>query len=64
MLMGACFVDNPNMATPDTRPGLLEGRQVLVMGLASPQSFGQSVREQEVKVRMCCMVSKIDDSQE
>lgn len=36
------------MSTVEGRPGLLEGRQVLVMGLLSPQSFAWAIGERAV----------------
>ena len=36
------------MATLETRPGLLEGKQVLVMGLLSPQSYAWSIGEEAI----------------
>lgn len=37
------------MVTAESRPGLLEGRQILVMGLLSPQSYAWSIGERATK---------------
>lgn len=49
------------MAAAETRPGLLEGKNILVMGLISPDSFAWSIGERVEQERANVLYSAVND---